>query len=344
MTKSCVRVGFYGFGKRARNIYLPLIRKFEDLYFVSGFFRRNKEQGLKDSVDFNLTYFSSKVDLTSNCDIIVVSVPEAAQEECLTNLSDFKGTILLETPVSSQRVVELSKNLKIGVIEQWVYTPVEQFKSMLYCKSIIERPRVVQNNFRSYDYHAIAQMREYLDNKSPIAVSSFMTSIQIPSHINNSGNLQTSHTETFDMSTIQMLDGSLIQHNFSYDHKTSPLRGIQCINCISSNGSILTGKIVDKTNDCEIFDVRSLRGNEVKNHNVIIERSGETTVSISIEDLDITWQTPKLGLDDQEIAISKVLENCTKGILYSPYNAFIDSMIMRAIKISGHNREIVRFQ
>jgi len=146
------------------------------------------------------------------------------------------------------------------------------------------------------------------------------------------------------MSTIQMTDGSLIQHNFSYAHKTSPLRGIQSMSCISGNGSILTGRIQDKTNDFEIFDVRTLEGQDVKSHNAVIEYEEGQVSSITLNSIGISWKTPQIGLNDQEIAISKVLDNAQKGILYSTRDAFIDSMMMRAIKVSGHNNEIVRFQ
>lgn len=344
MTLNRYRIGFYGFGKRARNIYLPLIRKFEEKYELTGFYRRNSDLGIIDSHSFQIKYHQDPKTLLDNADMIIISVPEAAQEECLSSISNFSGIVLLETPVSNPRTIELSKRMKVGVIEQWIHTPVEQVKSLIYDLGILERPRVVQNNFRSYDYHAIAQMRAYLKEKSPKNVSCFATSIQLPSHTGNSNDMLKDQIETFDMSTIQMSDGALIQHNFSYAHKTSPLRGMQSISCISSNGSILTGRLHDKSNDCEIFDIRVLKNQVAKTHNVIVEYEDSEVSSISINGIGITWSTPKIGLSDQEIAISKILENAEKGILYSTKDAFIDAMTMRAIKIAGHNSEIVRFQ
>jgi len=344
MTTNRYRIGFYGFGKRARNIYLPLIRKFEEKYNVSGFFRRNSNLAIGDSQSFNLNYHKNPSDLFKCSDIIIISVPEAAQEECLHGISNFNGTVLLETPVCNPRVVELSQGMKVGVIEQWIHTPVEQIKSLIYSSGTLERPRIVQNNFRSYDYHAIAQMRAFLNAKTPKQVSCFATSIHLPQHYGNSGDLLKEQIEIFDMATIQMSDGSLIQHNFSYAHKTSPLRGIQSMNCISRNGSILTGRIQDKSNDCEIFDVRILKNENVKTHNAVIEYEENQVSSISLNSIEIFWKTPLVGLSDQEIAISKILENASSGILYSTKDAFIDSMMMRAVKIAGQNNEIERFQ
>jgi len=344
MTTNRYRIGFYGFGKRARNIYLPLIRKFKEKYEVSGFFRRNSNLATGDSQLLNLAYHKNPSDLFKCSDAIIISVPESAQEECLQSVSSFEGTVLLETPVSSPRVVELSKGMKVGVIEQWIHTPVEQIKSLIYSTGTLERPRIVQNNFRSYDYHAIAQMRSYLSAKTPRLVSCFASSVHLPRHFGNSGDLLKEQLETFDMSTIQMTDGALIQHNFSYAHKTSPLRGIQSMNCISNNGSILTGRIQDKTNDCEIFDVRILENENVKTHNSVIEYEEGQMSSITLSSIGIAWKTPLIGLNDQEIAISKILENAESGALYSAKDAFIDSMIMRAVKIAGQNNEIVRFQ
>ena len=135
-----------------------------------------------------------------------------------------------------------------------------------------------------------------------------------------------------------MSSGAVIIHNFSYNCKIAPFRSIQTLRSYSSNGTIVTGKIVDKDNDYEILDVRYLDNEETIIPEIIVKRGAENTVlEISDSASGVTWTNPygDIGLSDQDTAIADIFTSMAADkVLYDTTDEFIDTMIIAGMKQS----------
>ena len=139
------------------------------------------------------------------------------------------------------------------------------------------------NDGRSFDYHAIAQMRTYIgrENYPVIATGNVASTSNITSFIDNDGK-QMSSPDVWEIGSITFNNGAVINHSFSYMCKKAPFRTIQSLRGYSKSGTILTGKIDDKNNDYEILDFRVLTKNgETVKLNVVYDIVNGVTRSIS---------------------------------------------------------------
>tara|TARA_B100001123_G_scaffold437566_2_gene570055 strand:- start:3160 stop:4218 length:1059 start_codon:yes stop_codon:yes gene_type:complete len=344
-------VAFFGFGKRAINVYVPLLKKLEKYFSVTGFYRRNNDAAEKNAKEFGIEYFRTPDSLVlASPDIIIVSVPVDAQLSALHALKGFSGTILLDTPIVDINVVNASRECSspVGVMEQWPFLPLEQFKKKLYDLSIIERPFLVQNDCRSYDYHAIAQLRSYLgSNTIPVSAYAMSTGALLPPHNNMEGIpiQERLLNDIFDIGIVKMRSGAVINHTFSYPCKISPTRGLQTLRGYSRNGSIITGRRLDKSNDYEIIDIRFLMGNETISLSPKITRSNNSIISIDAEEFRVKWTNPfpEYNLRDQDIAIASVILAAAAGNTYSVTDSYIDNLVIQGIKYSSHKNQLVNF-
>ena len=79
----------------------------------------------------------------------------------------------------------------IGVLEQWPKLPLEQFKEIIYSSELISRPYMVQNDGRSFDYHAMAQLRKYLNFANPVVTKGSVKSYPNLGQLDNQNKLNT---------------------------------------------------------------------------------------------------------------------------------------------------------
>ena len=347
-----VNIGVIGVGKRFLNVYLPLIKKLDNHFEIGGFFTRTRSNGVEIENKNGLKYFESIEYLLekSNPDILLVCVNENVSLDIISTLENFKNKlpILIETPVTNIDLVRkcLSVGFTVSVAEQWPYLPLEQFKKSFLDSCLISQPFLVQNDCRSFDYHAIAQLRTYLgrDNTPKIASGQNIT-IQSPLFLNNKDKEDQS-LESWDIGSVKFNNGAILVHNFSYLCKTAPYRTLQSLRIYSENGSVLTGKINNKDNDYEILDFRFLNNKETETLNPIIKRDENGNVrSITSSMIKVMWENPyKESLTDQESAIAHLLQEIASGRnVYSVKDAFIDNLIISGIKQSCMREGMISF-
>ena len=347
-----IKVGLIGAGKRQRTFYVPVIKKLENIFSFSGVTNRTKEKGERLASDLGCKFYNNPKDLVEKekPDFLIVCVKHSATYDVLETLEGLDVPLLIETPVEDRRIVEFSERYasEISVAEQWPYLPIEQFKNEMYLNQIIDRPMLVMNDGRSFDYHAIAQLRTYIGrNHIPvIATGQIATMNRMIDFIDNDGK-ESVMQDSWELGNVTFNNGSVISHQFSYMCKKAPFRTIQSLRGYSRNGTILSGKIDDKSNDYEILDFRRLYDNrESEKMNIIVERDGFVTRSITDEKSGIMWVNTfsDSGLDDQETAIATHLLSIGNGeCLYTPRDALIDSIVMSGIKQACHTRSTVSF-
>ena len=159
-----VKVGFIGFGKRVENVYMPLFKKAESIFEISGFCTRRNDRIAEISDKFGLKNLKTRENVSKNSDVVIAFCPPEVQYDLLSEITQFSDKILIETPTIDHRILHLdmATSSKICVAEQWPYLPIEQFKNLIIKSGLISTPFLAQNDCRSLDYHAIAQLRTYL--------------------------------------------------------------------------------------------------------------------------------------------------------------------------------------
>jgi hypothetical protein len=337
-----MNIGVIGCGKRFTQVYWPILQKLGHRVFL---WNRTKDKSEKFCKSYDVIHVEDLQEMNSkNLDLVLCFVPTANQHEVLQPFRNANCKILVETPAEDQRLLQWDN--KIGALEQWPKLPLEQFKSLIYSTKKISKPYMVFNDGRSYDYHAIAQLRTYLNYPLPDNAKGSIKNYQNSGVIGNGGILnKTPHEWT--LGQIEMNDGSVLLHNFSYNCKSLLSIPVQFLRAYSMDGCIVTGRMKQLNNDYEFIDVRYVEPHtkDVIICNVKIERSSENSLlSIACEELDINWKNPysHLNFDDQQIAIATLIDEGTVGKIYSYYNAFVDNICMNMIKRAGYNQQIVK--
>ena len=336
------KIGIIGCGKRFQTLYFDILSKLNYDLFL---WNRTKSKSEKFKNEENVTIVNDLSDFSSlDLDLIVCTVPEEGRVSVVEALIDITDApILVETPVSNESLVNISANNgnRIGVVEQWPFLPLEQFKSLVYENELMSRPYWVFNDGRTYDYHGIAQLRAYTANAIPSMIKGAIMNVEQKGHIDNTGNLNVT-SDFWTHGHIHLSNNALLTHSFCYNCKVSDLKPMQAIKCYSSDGSIVTGRINELNNDYELAEIRYLD----KDKNVVVEKinaeiAEEVTLKISAGGIVWTNKYAKLGFNDQQVGIATMFEMALDGKLYSTNASLIDFITVNAIKDSGLRHQIL---
>lgn len=358
-----VKVGLVGAGRRMTSIYVPLLQKLMQCparrIDVVGFTTRSNETAERFKSASGFKHYKTRADLVANKpDFLIVCVNSHALPDVIRSTVQYGIPMLIETPIEDQGLVAFvqASNVKVGVIEQWPYFPIEQFKERLYQAGIISRPMLVKNDCRSFDYHAIAQLRTYVGrHHSPVFATGVRTGMILKPYVAEDG-LKVNARDSWELGTIVLNNGAVINHQFSYECKTAPFRSIQTLRAYSDNGTIITGRMFERNNDYEVIDIELLDdGGKTFRLDVNIDRDASGTIK-SIQGLHdkshvITWRNPyvDLNLSDQEIAIATHIDGMIAAVQtgakvsYNINDASIDQQMITAIKYSADRLQTVRF-
>jgi predicted dehydrogenase len=359
-----MRIGLVGAGKRMSRVYVPLLDKLAASGIVPleivGFTTRS--QGTADAFIAStpraspLRYFRTRDELMAQRpDALLVCVSSKAICQVLRTSLRLNVPLLVETPIEDPAIATevQASGAAVGVLEQWPYLPLEQFKENVYASGLISRPYLVQNDCRSFDYHAIAQLRTYMGRHvMPVTAYGHQVTASLTDFIDHDGTPRTGVVDMWDLGIIGFEGGATLMHNFAYACKTSPLRSMQTLRAVSRDGTIVTGRYDDRLNDYEILDFRYLDGQETHRMDIAVHRADGTTVAIECKRTGVRWDNPfaALGLQDNEVAIAthiRALEmavNAKGKLPYSINDAVMDEFIIRAIKHSAASKAAVRLK
>jgi hypothetical protein len=359
MKTSRAKVAFIGMGKRMQTVHLPLIKKMQAAFNPVGFTCRNPNSGQALEDQIGLKYYSSISDFASldeRPDFFICAVPGEQNLAVAKEVINIGIPLLLETPILDHEVAAIANHpkAKVAVLEQWPRLPIEAFKSRLFQVAIYARPFMVMNDCRSFNYHAMAQLRNYIGrDQMPMHVNGMATQILGPEFLDNSNNIR-NEPEAWEMGMVRFGNGAILSHSFSYHCKTAPFRSIQTLRSYSVNGTFTTGKHDSSGDDYQILDFRVLENSKTRKMEVVVEKDKQGNVArITDAETNIYWKNPfvEFGLDDQETAIASIFRDMTKvsrdeanlNLLHTCQDSYIDNMLIGAIKHAAHANQVLSF-
>jgi len=337
-----MKIGIIGTGKRFFNVYEEIIKKLNLEVFI---WNRSFEKIERFKSIENYKIVNEIKDFKNlNLDLCLSFIPGNVNFDVLGDLN-LKCNLLIETPIIDNRWADKDN---VGVLEQWVYLPIEQTKEKIYKSKIIERPYWVFNDGRSFDYHAIAQLRKYTKFKKPVEFFGKMQNIKRNKHFIDKEGFKNNTSDEWTHGIATLEDGTLLTHSFSYTCKLTKLKTFQYLRATSIDGSVTSGRTLEMDNDYENFEIRYLD----TSGNVIVEKCKKKIndrgilKEISFENANIKWknQYENIEFDDQQIAIASLLSDASKGIIYSAKDGFLDTMTINAFKQSALGRSILRIK
>jgi predicted dehydrogenase len=353
-----LRVAFVGAGKRMRSLYLPVLRKLSDRYETVGITTRNRATGEAAGAELSMPWYPDFATLASDLkpDLAVICVPGKHNVAAADKVLALRVPFLMETPLSpslgeARAFVGRWKASGVhgGITEQKAFLPMEQFKRQLIRSGAFGRILVAQNDFRSLDYHAIAQLRRYLaDGEEMRTAHSHRLKHDVFPVRKEDGSGSAAAAlvrEEWDISSIRFGDGSLLVHHFTSQYKTLAYRTFQSLRIYGDKGTMVNdaiawldahGRVVETTVAVQAAP----------------DGSGSIDgLSVRLPDGELSsWRNPHpgLGFNEDQVGLALHFERMREAIggrgspLYDPFQGLQDIEAIAAIRISGlrHGRPI----
>jgi hypothetical protein len=341
------RLGIVGAGRRVHDMYAPVLNANPNIE-VSGFWNRDSVKGQKLTDAFGYQRFSDLDKLSKNSDALVIVVNSSALNQVTLDCLEYDKPIMAETPVWTKEVVTKATKLCIPlqIAEQTPWLPSEQFKMLvLQNTNIFGRPHTVVNDFRTFEYHGMAQLRRYIGyDKTPIDVCGM--SHGVPMFPFKDGNEvdQIGHTENWESGQIRFATGELAIYNFSSLYNRCKYRNPSSLRVYTERASI-----VNHDNDFTILHgVKDETGISHVKTEVQVTSLNSKTKSI-IADC-ATWNASTDYLTDQQEALKVLVDNfvehnVTNGkqrLLYDVSQGWTDFNLLMAIRHSAANKIYIR--
>lgn len=333
------KIGIVGAGNRVTSLYMPLLKKMN--LDVVGFYttnRRGNAEVLQDTSGFTYIHDLDKL-LNLDPTILMVAIDPDALLDFLNQLEirKFSGIVLCDTPAKFIEINERLRNVtfKVGVLEQWPYLPLEQFKRKVINSGLIGDIVFSENDFRTFDYHGIAQLRSYHAEKIPKTISGHANLNEMMSGI--SGQAAQKRNEIWDIVTLRFAN-SIALHKFNYEFKKSSTRSPQSIKVFGKTGSIFTQALRQKSNDTETVILSYINSSGIViSEDVDIWRQEDRIVKIISSAVE--WNSPDMQLTDHEVGIHLHLTTALDGnILYTYEDALLDYHLFMFARQSAQNQ------
>jgi predicted dehydrogenase len=341
------KVAIVGSGKRVKMFYGPILKSMSDQFDFIGLTSRTKENRDNTAKMFGVSSFSSLDRIREEgADFVICCVTPESTYDVVSEIVDKGMAVLVETPVTDPRLVEISKRFgaRVSVIEQWPHLPLEQFKKKIITSGLIGDVFIVENDCRLLDYHGISILRNYFTNNksTPTHVSGFSTARAIPTEKGLAN-------DSWDVGMVKFNDESILIHKFSYQCKSQDNRGMQSIRAIGEKGCVISSSIINKNDDFETVHVSYNHNGKTHIANIEFERENGVThwIKCNTEIGEISWnndfnESYELDFDDHKVGIASQLismrDRNNNFIFDPPYavsEAYMDNALIHAIKHSA---------
>ena len=319
-----IKVGFIGAGNRVKNFNLPALDALKEKYEVVGCVTRTGACNISD-----LKVYNSIESLANHVDLMVISVPAHSNIDPAQRVIKSKKPILIETPlgINMQHTKATFSILKqssfpVGVLEQWPFLPIEMFKKQIIASGLIGDIAVVENDYRTYEYHGISQLRSYLPKGiNPVDIKT-QRSI-FPSHDGKS--------DPWSIITVKYDNGSLLIYKYSDKYKRVNYSPKKELRIYGTSGTINGDCLWDP----EFFEIRSLN----EEYKMLCEHDSREIKALFFtpeNGTKIEWKNPFVGygLSEHQIAVAlhyeKMYESLKYNVspLYPIQDAFLDMAMM----------------
>lgn len=347
-----IKVAIVGAGDRVKHIYEPVLRALSDRIEVSGFFTRDRMKGEAFAASTGWSYFGSLDDLIKNAQpaFLIVAVNGSANVGVLYDVIGRGLPILAETPIawderSARGIVDFAakRGVQVGVAEQFPSLPAEALKLKLISLGVLGSIKSVINEFATFDYHGIAQLRAYLgDHRRAVSATAVEHDFGTTGVIEGvAPPLSTlAWPERWLLGTVKHADGALMVHNYSSGYAVLPTRPPGRLLVHGECGSLV---------DDELLVVNRRTGETHRSkirRDVVNGEGGALLRGVSIatpEWGEIEWRNPfaQHALSDEQIAVAThvaaMIQVAQQGALplYPAASALQDIEYLRALSYSA---------
>lgn len=347
-----VKIGVVGAGKRVHDMYAPVLAASDAE--VVGFWNRDEEKGRRLTQAFGYDREPNLEALAKRCDALAIAVNSNALTEVTMRCLDFGKPLLVETPVWTKDVVEKANRLKVSVAvaEQTPFLPSEQFKMLLLegNRELLGVPHTVVNDFRTFEYHGLAQLRRYIGfDKVPVEVCGMSHAAPMAPFKDGNGVEQRGHTENWDSGQIRFASGELAIYNFSSLYNRCQYRHPRSLRIYTDRATI--------SNKDNLFDVSAGKDDaSIETLYVFPYQQDSKTISIrawkSNEDRDLPltcWKALTEHLNDQQEALKVLVDNfcahvaspASTPLTYDAAQGWTDFNLLMAIRHSSARKQYI---
>lgn len=343
-----LKIGILGAGKRMQDYYAPFLSHYKEKYDVIGFWNRNESKA-KNVIDkFGYNHFTSIDELAAKCEALIIVVNSGVLTNFTHECLKYKLPIFSETPVWNESIVKESNklNIPIAIAEQTAYLPSEMFKKILISegKKHFGNVSIVMNDCRTFEYHGIAQLRNYIGfDKRPILVNGVSHVMTPPPYLDGNNVLQ-NHIENWDFGTIKFNSGQTAIYNFSSIGNRCQFRKPRSIRIYCDKGTI-------SNNDNE-FDINILMndgsGKKINVDVEMINKDKTKSISTKIGDDLYQWNKKCDDLNDHQESLEYLFDNFKNSIinntplLYDSQQGWNDFKLLMAIRRSSQTNTMIR--
>jgi len=318
------KVGIVGAGKRYLECYKDVINTLD--LEISGFV--TKSGTLSDEVGDYPVFDTMKALFDHDePDFFISIVPYQVTPSIITEACSLERDLLIETPVgkAADSKYVLGKvwesAILVGVVEQWPFLPMECFKKKFIDAGFLGDVHMVENDHRSYNYHGMAQLRNYIDKDSD--VSEIVASLRENYPLNGRDDYWNIVLAKFDNGKALLFKNSdLGKREFA-----KGVRGKLVLRVYGSKGTIVSGCLVD--DPIETFSILWEDG-EKYDLKIDVEYENDTIGRISTvmpDDSVFSWENEfkDYSFNEMQIAIAQHINGMIdENILWTLGDGFKD--------------------
>jgi len=347
---SKIRVGLVGAGKRVHQMYAPVLATNPDIE-VAGFWNRDEAKGRLLTDAFGYNRYADLDKLAKDSDALMVVVNSNALTEMTMRCIGYGKPILAETPVWTKEVfiAAQQKGISLAIAEQTPHLPSEQLKMMLLQdQQTFGVPHTVVNDFRTFEYHGLAQLRRYIGyDKLPVEVCGMSHGIPMMPFKGGDGSIQR-HVENWDSGQVRFASGEIAVYNFSSLYNRCWYRSPRSLRIYTDRATI--------SNDDNVFSIR-VGFEDASSQEVVV--TTDTGYDNKTRALDAvwrhngehvaSWRPLTAHLNDQQEALKVIVDNfadhiITSGgqkLIYDVAQGWTDFNLLMAIRHSGASKRYI---
>jgi choline dehydrogenase-like flavoprotein len=337
-----IKVGIVGSGQRISEVYLPILSQLPGAYEIVGFTTPSPQSSRRFESKTGIQSFENAAELVQHQQpsFLIAAVPSQVNDKVLMELLDLKVPIFTETPLawsttSGKNIIQKASanGVIMGVAEQFPYFPLEQFKQQLIDLGLFGDIYAAYNDFCSYSYHGMAQLRRYLKG-NPREARSMDYQFGRDPHKDLAekwADIQ------WQVGSVAFDSNAMLFYNYSDYHMESKLCLPQETRLYGKSGT-MTGSNI------QFFDQKSGQietSVAVRNYD---DQNRLISISATLPGIGlVAWENPYIdhSFTDEQIAVATLLEGMSNAVLTGCpplYTAteFLDNVaIMQAFRFSS---------
>jgi choline dehydrogenase-like flavoprotein len=338
-----IRIGLVGTGQRVLEVYLPVLRQLSNRYQIVGCTNRSMEKSRGFESTTGIPSFVSARELIEEHKptFIIAAVPAHRNEAVLMELLDLNVPVLSETPLAwsvsgARKIVDkaAAKTLLVAVAEQFPFLPIEQFRNQLISAGIFGRLYAVYNDFASYSYHGIAQLRRYLEG-TPTTVRNieftFNSTLKSPPRTHPV-------THQWQTGSVEFDQGATLFHHYSDQYADSDLCFPRAIRLYGTLGSMVNDEI-------RLLNPQSGTPETAFAYREHNEARNLVSISATLSDMSVvSWNNPYAEhcFSDEQIAVATLLDGMSEAVvkgkapLYTADEFLTNIEVIQAFRYSAY--------